>query len=122
VNAASTLSAASTAGSLTHTMGALLAVLGLIFVLAWLLRRVQNLRPGGGATSLSVQGGLQVGARERVLWVRAGETHLLIGVAPGRVQTLHVFDRPPDTIPRNDAAGAAAPNFGDLLKRALGKS
>jgi flagellar protein FliO/FliZ len=121
VNATSTLSAASTAGGLTHTMGALLAVLGLIFVLAWLLRRVQNLRPGGAA-SLSVQGGLQVGARERVLWVRAGETHLLIGVAPGRVQTLHVFDRAPDTIPQSDAAGTAAPNFGDLLKRALGKS
>jgi len=120
VNTVSTLSAAaSPTGSLPHMMGALLAVLGLIFVLAWLLRRVQNMRPTS-AGSLSVQGGLQVGARERVLWVRAGETHLLIGVAPGRVQTLHVFDHAPEVAP--PVSGGAAPNFSDLLKRALGQS
>jgi flagellar protein FliO/FliZ len=113
--------AASPASGLVHTAGALLVVLALIFVLAWLVRRVQNLRPAA-AGGLRVQAGLQVGARERVLWLRAGDQHLLIGVAPGRVQTLHVFDRPPEVAEAEGSATAAAPSFQDLLKRALGKS
>jgi flagellar protein FliO/FliZ len=35
-----------------------------------------------------------MGARERVVLIQAGETQLLLGVAPGRVQTLHVLDQP----------------------------
>jgi flagellar protein FliO/FliZ len=57
-----------------------------------------------------------------VLWVKAGDTHLLIGVAPGRVQTLHVFDQAPAADAEGSAGAATmAPNFADLLKRALGK-
>ena len=106
------------AESALHTAGALLLVLMLIFALAWLARRLQGLRPSS-AGALRIEGGIQVGTRERVIWLRAGDKHLLIGVAPGRVQTLHVFDQPPA-----EAASpgvAAPPAFGDLLRRALGK-
>lgn len=105
------------AGGLLHTAGALLLILGLIFALAWFARRLQGLRPAAGG-ALRIEGGIQVGTRERVLWVRAGDKHLLIGVAPGRVQTLHVFDEPP----RSEAPTMPPPPvFGDLLRRALGK-
>ena len=115
------VAAAGPGASVAHTAGALLLVLAVIFALAWLARRMQNLRPAI-AGALRVQGGLQVGARERVLWIKAGETHLLIGVAPGRVQTLHVFDKAPEAdAPGAIPAAAGAPNFADLLKRALGK-
>jgi flagellar protein FliO/FliZ len=60
-----------------------------------------------------------VGSRERVILLRAGDKHLLIGVAPGRVQTLHVFDQALQPDAKQDAA--AAPAFGELLRRALGK-
>jgi flagellar protein FliO/FliZ len=105
------------AGSLLHTVGALLLVLGVIFALAWLARRLQGLRPSATGV-LRIEAGVQVGTRERVIWLRAGDKHLLIGVSPGRVQTLHIFDQ----APRADAdAATGGPAFGDLLKRALGR-
>ncbi len=100
----------------------LLLVVGAIFALAWILRRVQNLRPKGSG-ALRLHSGLSVGNRERVLWIEAGGKHLLIGVAPGRVSTLHVFDTVPELLEVAPVAAATqAPNFGDLLKKALGKS
>lgn len=100
----------------------LMIVVGAIFALAWILRRVQNLRPKGSAV-LRVHSGLSVGNRERVLWIEAGGQHLLIGVAPGRVNTLHVFDSAPESFEvATDASTTAAPNFSELLQRALGKS
>jgi len=88
-------------------LGALLLVVGLILVLGKLVKRVQGARAGAGA-ALTVKGGVQIGAKERVVWMQAGETHLLLGVSPGRVQTLHVFDVAPDFNTR--AADEAAAN------------
>jgi flagellar protein FliO/FliZ len=107
------------ATGLMQSLLSLLFVVGAIFALAWLLRRMQNLKPRG-AGALRLHGGLSVGNRERVLWLEAGGKHLLIGVAPGRVQTLHVFDQAP-LLPAETLAASQAPNFGDLLKRALGR-
>lgn len=82
------------AGNLFSTAFSLLLVIGVIFAIAWLMRFMQRSRIGG-VSNLRINGGIQVGARERVLIVQAGDKHLLIGVAPGRVQTLHVFDQAP---------------------------
>lgn len=74
------------------TLG-LLAVLALIVSIAWLLKRTGRFQMAAGG-DLRVLGGLSMGARERVVLIQAGETQLLLGVAPGRVQTLHVLDKP----------------------------
>ena len=78
------------------------------------MKRVQATRSGHGA-ALSIKGGVQIGAKERVVWMQAGDTHLLLGVSPGRVQTLHVFDIAPDfsAAAANEALKAAAPAAGD---------
>lgn len=74
-------------------------ILGLILVLmliaagAWLMRRFMPLRGGQGA--LQILGGLTLGSRERVVLLQVGDTRLLLGVAPGRVQTLHVLNGGP---------------------------
>lgn len=71
----------------------LLIVLGMLFGLAWLLRRyaVQQKLPGGGA--LRVIAGTAVGQRERVVLVEVGETWLVVGVAPGQVSALHTMPK-----------------------------
>ena len=104
------------AGGIAQTVLSLLLVLAAIFALAWVLRRVQGLRPVSGH-ALQVQGGVQVGPKERVLWLRAGDAHLLIGVAPGQVRTLHVFDHPPQEIPM--AASGTNPGFLEALRKAM---
>lgn len=68
----------------------LAAVIGLILVLAFVLRRL----PGMGVArsgELRVVGSVPVGSRERVVLVEAGGNRMLVGVAPGRVQALYVL-------------------------------
>lgn len=96
------------------TLG-MIAVLGLIMGLAWLLKRSGRFQVAAGG-GLRVLGGLSMGARERVVLLQVGETQLLLGVAPGRVQTLHVLDQVLDT----DRKGKQ-PGFSDQLGRFLKK-
>jgi flagellar protein FliO/FliZ len=117
VSIATPAAAAATGGAgLVQTGLSLLVVLAAIFALAWVLRRVQGFRTGASGV-LQIQAGVQVGPRERVVWLRAGEAHLLIGVAPGSVRTLHVFAESPAIVP----AEAAAPNptFAEALRKVL---
>lgn len=71
----------------------LFAVVFLIVGMAWVMRRMGGM-PGTATGTLRVLGGLSMGTRERVVLIQVGETQLLLGVAPGRVQTLHVLDQP----------------------------
>ena len=98
------------------TLGMLL-VLGLMLGIAWLLKRTGRFQMAAGG-GLRILGGLSMGARERVVLLQVGETQLLLGVAPGRVQTLHVLDEP-----LQSARGAAPglPGFADQLGRILKK-
>ena len=97
-------------GGLAQVGGGLLLVIALIGFLAWLLRRLGRVQ-GGAAGGLRVLGGLSLGARERVVLIQVGGRQLLLGVAPGRVQTLHVLDEP---LPE-----AHSGNFAANLKAAL---
>ena len=71
----------------------LLLVLGVIFALAWVIRRMGQFAAPANA-NVRVLGGVNVGQRERVVVIQIAETQLVIGVAPGQVNTLHVFDKP----------------------------
>ncbi|EAR20659.1 flagellar biosynthetic protein FliO [Nitrococcus mobilis] len=86
---------------LTFALGVVLAA---IIGLAWLLRRVVRFNHGA-AGQLRILGGLAVGSRERIVLVQVGKAQLLVGVAPGRVQTLHVLDEPIE-VPAVAAPGA----------------
>ena len=111
----------SSSGGVLRVAVALLVVLGAVIAAARLARRMRGL--GGSAnSSLEVLGSLPLGARERAVLVRVGERQLLIGVAPGNVRTLHVFD---DLVaPRAPLAGvseAERPTFKSMLLKSLGK-
>jgi flagellar protein FliO/FliZ len=83
---------ASFGGELAQMVLGLLLILVLIAGAAWLLRRFLPLRGGEGA--IKVLGGLALGARERLVLVQVEEVRLLLGIAPGQVQTLHVLAGP----------------------------
>lgn len=86
---------------LTLALGVVLAV---IVALAWLLRRMARFNRSVNG-QLRILGGLAVGNRERIVLVQVGRAQLLVGVAPGRVQTLHVLDEPVETPQTASAAG-----------------
>jgi flagellar protein FliO/FliZ len=97
------------------TLGMLL-VLGLIVAIAWLLKRSGRFQMAAGG-GLRILGGLSMGARERVVLLQVGETQMLVGVAPGRVQTLHVLDKPLEST----LHASTVPGFADQLGRLLNK-
>lgn len=105
------------AGRYLQMLLGLLAVLAVIAALAWGARRVGRLQGGVGG-ELRVLGGLSLGSRERVVLVQAGETQLLLGVAPGRVQTLHVLEEPlVPAVAQQEAGGGFAERLAAALKR-----
>jgi flagellar protein FliO/FliZ len=100
--------------SLAQTTLGLAVVLALIFAVAWLLRRVGPMARTGGSP-LRIVASQAVGQRERIVIVELGEQWLVLGVAPGRVNTLSTLPR--GTLPE----GPSASPFATMLARATGK-
>nr|WP_246237956.1 flagellar biosynthetic protein FliO [Pseudomonas akapageensis] len=108
---------ASMASQLTQMVLGLLLVLGLIFFLAWLLRRVQRATPRGGQV-IELVGAKVLGPRERLVLVQVGNEQILLGLTPGRITPLHVMAQPVE-VPA--AAQQATPEFAQRLMELLGK-
>lgn len=104
-------------GNLLQMILGLIAVLMLIVGLAWVMRRMGGVT-GAAAGSLRILGGLSIGTRERIVLVQVGEQQLLLGVAPGRVQTLHVLEHPIQPVEQNKSVkGAFAASLSAALQR-----
>ncbi len=82
--------------SMLKTLGALAIVLGLFFLLANFLKRMQNGR-NSNQEQMQIMSAIAVGNRERVMLVKARGKVVMLGVSPGRVYPLHVFDAANDT-------------------------
>jgi len=94
----------SAAASYSPAGNVLQALLGLAVVLLvmWVCVRALKRYTAGrqpAAGTLRVLGGVAVGQRERVVMVEVGETWLVVGVAPGRVNALHAMPKLPDAAP-----------------------
>ena len=105
------------AGQLTQLVLGLLLVLGLIFFLAWLLRRVQQAGPAGKGQVIELIGSRALGPRDRLVLVHVGEEQILLGLTPGRITPLHVLKTPVNV----DQTESATPEFAQRLMELLGK-
>ncbi|GHT86149.1 hypothetical protein AGMMS49543_18800 [Betaproteobacteria bacterium] len=103
------------ASSLGQTLVALMAVIAILFVFLWLMKRVSA--PGRGAGLIKVISATAVGPRERIVLVSVGDKNILVGVTPGSLSTLHVFG--PDELPLPAATPAPAASFANRLREAL---
>ncbi len=87
----STYTAPDAGSSLLKMTVGLLLVIAAIFGSAWVYRRF-----GQGAIfhqgNIRVIGGLSLGSRERIVLIQVGEEQILVGVSPGRIQTLHALE------------------------------
>lgn len=103
------------AGAVVQTILGLMVVVAVIVAVAWLLRRVSQMQAGVQG-ALKVVAGLSLGARERVVLMQVGEKQLLLGVAPGRIQTLYVLEQP---LPAAAGGMSAELDFAERLKHVL---
>lgn len=109
---------AATVGDLSQMVLTLLLILGLMVGGAWLLKRFGLARPGG-SNMAKVVGGVSLGGRERIVIVEIADQWIVVGVGPGRVNSLA-------TLPRQDIAQAPnqmpiGANFSLWLKQKIDK-
>lgn len=98
----------------------LAVVIGLMVGLLWILRRVNGVsRATGSGAALSVVASVGLGQRERAVLIEAGDKQILVGVAPGHIATLHVFDEPVAK-PATKAPTTSMPGFAEVWKQAMG--
>lgn len=121
--------APSAAGGLAQVTLSLMLVLAAVFAAAWVVRRLRTFgRPGAGAINIIAD--VALGTKERAVLIQVGAQQLLVGVAPGRVNTLHVLAEPVrmDDAQRGgggdelspSSSPSPRPDFKSILKRSLG--
>jgi flagellar protein FliO/FliZ len=106
------------AGQLTQLVLGLLLVLGLIFFLAWLLRRVQQAGPAGKGQVIELIGSRALGPRDRLMLVQVGNEQILLGLSPGSITALHVLKEPVQVPASSEKA---TPEFALRLMELMGK-
>jgi len=101
-------------GALMQLGLGLVLVVGLILLLAWLVRRVNGVAVAG--QGMKVLAAIPLGQRERAVLVQVGEQQMLLGVAPGRVNLLARFEEP--VVDSAEVRGAA---FAERLQQVLSR-
>jgi flagellar protein FliO/FliZ len=95
---------------------ALAVVLGVFFLCVWAMRKLGGL-PVGGGEKMRMVGGLSLGMRERVVLLQVGKKQLILGVTPGRIETLLVLEGD-DCLQKEDPPSAES-GFAYKLTKAL---
>lgn len=107
----------SAAASISQMMIGLVVILFVLYGALHMLRRLQqgNQSPG---TNLKVLSATAVGPRERVVLVAAGKRVLVLGVAAGRVNMLHVMEEGEIPLPE-PTKPQPLPDFAGRLKQMM---
>lgn len=63
-------------------------IIGILFLGAYFLRRLNGGRGFGNSGPLRIVGGLMISPRERIVLLEVGETWLVVGIVPGQIKTL----------------------------------
>ena len=106
------------AGSLLQVLLGLCLVLGVMAAAAWALKRFGAARLSSGAP-VRIIGGVAVGSRERIMVVEVADQWIVVGVAPGRVNTLSTMPRQESPVQPHTASSPAG--FSAWLRQAAEK-
>ena len=80
--------------SLAQLTLSLVVIVGLIFAISWVLKRLKVSAPRGGRGQIAVLDELTVGARERVMLLRVGDSQVLVGIGAGGLVALTPLSNP----------------------------
>lgn len=103
-------------GQVMQLLFGLIVVVGLIFVLAWVMRRVQRVGPNNGQV-IELVSTRALGPRDRLVLVQIGNEQVLLGITPGRITPLHVLKEPVHVPVREHTT----PEFAQRLMELMGK-
>jgi flagellar protein FliO/FliZ len=88
-------------------IGSMAAVLALVAVCAWVLRRWRD-RHGPENGSIEIVSGITLGSKERIVLLRVGDEQVLVGVSPAGMRSLHIV-RQGGAVQREAAAAECKP-------------
>ena len=100
---------------LLQVVGSFVVVILLLVAVLVMLKRFNGVSASMGG-DMRVVSSVGVGQRERAVLLQVGEQQVLLGVGPGNVRALHIFDEPAVT-----ATSSSTPKFSDVWKVATGK-
>ncbi len=103
-------------GELARVILSLLGIIALILAAGWLSRRLQH-RPGACGRRIRCIETFSAGARDRLLLLDADGKRLLVGIGPGGMHTLHVYDGVVSAPAEAAPPAAPLPGFAELLAR-----
>jgi flagellar protein FliO/FliZ len=109
---------ASVGTSAVQMLVGLVLVIMLILCSLWLVKQLSIPR-GPASGLLRIVAGTAVGPRERVVLLEIGDTWLVLGVAPGRVATLHRLPRMVRPDPQPDNSTETAKDFRAWLQNVM---
>ena len=101
---------------LLQVVGSFVVVILLLVGVLVMLRRFNGVS-GQMSGNMRVLSSVGVGQRERAVLLQVGDKQILVGVGPGNVRKIHVFDEPVV-----DPKETSTPNFSAVWKVAMGKS
>ncbi len=117
-SSSSLLESSQVSGQLLQLLLGLLLVIGLIFLLAWVVRRIQHSLPLKGSQQvISLLASQALGPRDRLLLVQVGKEQILLGLTPGTIVPLHVLQEPVEvSAPEGNLSSAFAQRLAKVLK------
>ena len=101
--------------SLMQVVMPLLLVIVLIFVLAWLVKKMNLGTPALGQ-GITVIANAPLSSHARICLIRVGDKDILVGVTNQQVTPIHTFEESPVPPPNNENAQDFAGQFKRLLK------
>lgn len=101
---------------LLQVVGSFVVVILLLVGVLVMLRRFNGVS-GQMSGNMRVLSSVGVGQRERAVLLQVGDQQILVGVGPGNVRKIHVFDEPVV-----DPKETSTPSFSEVWKVAMGKS
>ncbi|MFZ6680693.1 flagellar biosynthetic protein FliO [Undibacterium sp. Tian12W] len=109
----------SPSGGFLQIATALLLVLGLVVMAAWLMRRLGPMN-AGNKIPVKIIGGISVGNRERVMVVEVGDQWLILGVTASNINNLGSMPKQQELLNQSAQIATNDP-FSAWLKRTLEK-
>jgi flagellar biosynthetic protein FliO len=76
----------------------LVLVVGIIFGLAWLMKKMQWTQHSQKGL-IQIISAVSVSHRDRIALIQVGDEQILVGMSPGRMQTLHTLKSPIEVSP-----------------------
>ena len=107
-------------GSLSQLTLSLIAIVALILVISWVLKRLKMAGPRGSG-NMSVIDELSVGPRDRIVLIRVGESQVLVGVGASGLVPLTPLAAP-IVLKEVTQAPAFAERLRELMKRPGGSA